>query len=347
MATKPAQARILLRTLLISLIATCAAAPALAHVRWFVEAGVAVEGFEPYSLTSPEVLIWIALATGIVGASVWLDTVLPDVRIVDSKTRHDFIEILRIFTGMSCLLTAYDGAIVAPHLDASGGFGTLLLWVQSIIGILLIANRFIRHVAIWMLLLHLGLAIKFGVIAALEYLIMPGIAVFLLINNLPTDALRVRWKPYSVSLLRIFTGISLITLGFSEKLLNAQMAETFLIVNNWNFLALIGLDWFSDRLFVLSAGVVEVVFGVILVLGTTTRLNVLAFSATLLASNVIFLVEGNREAALLEFIGHIPIMGVALILLLLGYGQTLRITNLLPHARVNTRTRTIRVPEEA
>lgn len=335
------------RALVLSLLATCAAAPALAHVRWFVEQGVAVENFQPYSLTSPEVLVWIALATAIVAASVWLDTILPEVRIAGSKTRHDFIELLRIFTGMSCLLTAYDGAIIAPHLEASGTFGTILLALQSVSGILLIANRFIRHVAIWLLLLHLGLAIKFGIVAALEYFIMPGIAVFLLINNLPTEALRERWKPYSVSLLRIFTGISLITLGVSEKLLNPQMAEAFLRTNDWNFVALIGFDWFTDRLFVLSAGMVEVIFGVILVLGTTTRLNVLAFSAALLASNIIFLIEGNREAALLEFIGHIPIMGVALVLLLLGYGQTLRVTNLLPGARRNTTLRTYRVPEEA
>jgi len=332
-----------------AIVATLAltAVPALAHVRWFVEAGVEVENYVPFSLTETAVQIWIGLALVIIAASVWLDTVLPEVRIVDTKTRHDFIEILRIFTGMSLLLTAYDGAIIAPHLEAFSPFGTTLLILQSVIGILLIANRFIRHVAIWMILMHLGVAVKFGLLAAAEYLIMPAIAVFLMINNLPTEALKARWKPYSISLLRILTGISLITLGVSEKLVNAQMAETFLITQNWNFLSALGLGWFSDRLFVLSAGVVEVIFGVLLVLGTTTRLVMLAFSVVLAASNVLFLIDGNKEAALLEFVGHMPVIGVALILLLLGYGQTLRITNLLPSARVNTETRTYRVPGDA
>jgi len=303
--------------------------------------------FEPYSLTDPEVLIWLVLALGIVAASLWLDTRLPEVRIAASKTRHDFIELLRILTGMSFLLTAYDGAIIAPNLDASGTFGSVLLAVQALIGLLLIANRFVRHAAIWMLLLHLGLAVKFGFLSFFEYLIVPAAAVFLLINNLPTEALREAYKPYSVALMRVLAGISLITMGVSEKLVNAQMAEAFLVTQNWNFLYALGITWFPDRLFVLSAGMVEVIFGVLLVLGTTTRLTVAALSLVLFASNVLFLIEGNQEAALLEFIGHMPVIGVALVLLLLGYGQRLRVTDLLPDRQINRNVRILRVPEDA
>lgn len=317
---------------------------ASAHVRWFVESDATVATFQPYSITDPEVLAWIAIATALIGLSIFLEMRLPTLRIVDSKTRHDFIELLRVFTGMSMLLTAYEGAIVAPHLVAFGAFGMVLLFSQAAIGILLIANRAILHAAILMILLHLGLAIKFGVVAALEYLIMVAIAVFLLINNLPTAELRERYKPYSVDLLRILTGVSLITLGISEKLVGAMMAESFLAFYEWNFMQSIGFEFFTDRLFVLSAGVIEVVFGIILVLGTTTRLNVLAFSIVLFASNVLFLIQGENEAALVEFVGHMPVIGVALILLLLGYGQTLKITNLLPDRRVNASVRTVRVP---
>ena len=317
-----------------------------AHVRWFVDASATVETFEPYAPTDTAVLVWVVVALLLIGASVALDMSLPNVRIVDTKTRHDFIEILRVFTGMSMLLTAYEGAVTAPHLIAFGPFGTVLLFAQAGIGILLIANRFVRHAAILMILLHLGLAIKFGVLAAFEYLIMVGIAVFLLINNLPTVALRERFKPYSVDLLRILTGISLITLGFSEKLFGAMMAESFLALYQWNFMQALGFEFFTDRLFVLSAGVIEVVFGVILVLGTTTQLNVLAFSVVLFSSNVLFLIQGNNEAAMVEFIGHMPVIGVALILLLLGAGQRLKVTNFLPQRRVNTDTKTVSVPAD-
>ena len=317
-----------------------------AHVRWFVDASATVETFEPYSITDTAVLVWMAVALALISVSIALDMRLPNVRIVDTKTRHDFIEILRVFTGMSMLLTAYEGAVVAPHLIAFGTFGMVLLFLQAGIGILLIANRFVRHAAILMILLHLGLAIKFGLLAAFEYLIMVAIAVFLLINNLPTAELRERFKPYSVDLLRILTGISLITLGFSEKLFGAMMAESFLAQYRWNFMQALGLEFFTDRLFALSAGVIEVVFGIILVLGTTTRLNVLAFSIVLFSSNVLFLIQGENEAAMVEFIGHMPVIGVALILLLLGAGQRLKVTNFLPQRRVNNATKTVSVPAD-
>ena len=317
-----------------------------AHVRWFVDASATVETFEPYSITDTAVLVWMAVALALISVSIALDMRLPNVRIVDTKTRHDFIEILRVFTGMSMLLTAYEGAVVAPHLIAFGTFGMVLLFLQAGIGILLIANRFVRHAAILMILLHLGLAIKFGLLAAFEYLIMVAIAVFLLINNLPTAELRERFKPYSVDLLRILTGISLITLGFSEKLFGAMMAESFLAQYRWNFMQALGLEFFTDRLFALSAGVIEVVFGIILVLGTTTRLNVLAFSVVLFSSNVLFLIQGENEAAMVEFIGHMPVSGVALILLLLGAGQRLKVTNFLPQRRVNNATKTVSVPAD-
>ena len=328
------------------LFAVACAGTAAAHVRWFVDGSATVQSFQPYSLTDIEVLVWAALALMLVSTSVWLDAKLPNIRIVDTKTRHDFIEILRVFTGMSMLLTAYEGAVVAPHLVAFGTFGMVLLFGQAAIGILLIANRAVRHAAILMTLLHLGLAIKFGLLAAAEYLIMVAIAVFLLINNLPTAELRERFKPYSVDLLRILTGISLITLGISEKLVGAMMAESFLAFYEWNFMQALGFGFFTDRLFVLSAGVIEVVFGVIMVLGTTTRLNVLAFSIVLFASNVLFLIQGQNEAAMVEFVGHMPVIGVALILLLLGSGQRLKVTNFIPVLIVNSDIRTVRVPRD-
>jgi uncharacterized membrane protein YphA (DoxX/SURF4 family) len=333
-------------SLLALVLVMLAGADAAAHVRWFVDPSAKVETFEPYRLTDAAVLVWIAVALLLIGASVALDMRLPNVRIVDTKTRHDFIELLRVFTGMAMLLTAYEGAIIAPHLIAYGPFGTVLLFAQAGIGILLIANRFVRHAAILMMLLHMGVAIKFGLLAAFEYLIMVAIAVFLLINNLSTAELRERFKPYSVDLLRILTGISLITLGFSEKLVGAMMAENFLALYEWNFMQTLGLEFFTDRLFVLSAGVIEVVFGVILVLGTTTRLNVLALSVVLFASNVLFLIQGENEAAMVEFIGHMPVIGVAVILLLLGSGQRLKITNFLPQRRVNTATKTMSLPAD-
>ncbi len=300
---------------------------AQAHVRWFVDPNSPeIATFEPYTLFDPAVLIWIAIATVLIGTAIFLDSRLPTVPVANTKIRHDVMELMRILTGISFLLTAYDGALVAPHLQAQGGFGLFLVFLQAGIGILLLSNHFLHHAAILMLILFMGMMIQFGVVRSFEYVNVVGIALFLLFNYFPTDELRAKLKPYSVDMLRIFTGLSLIMLGISEKLHGAALGQAYLSEYQWNFMKLLGFDWFSDRLFVLSAGVMEVVFGIILVLGVVTRLNILVVAGLMLISNAVFILQNEQDEALKELIGHLPIIATALILLLLGYGQRLKIT---------------------
>lgn len=319
-------------TLTMCMIGTGAAA----HVNWFVERGA--EPLASFNVSDPIFMIWLCLAFMMVLFSVWLDGKLPTLRIADTKLRHDFMEILRVFTGMSFLLTAYEGSLVAPHKVADGTFGFLLVITQAVIGIMLIANRWIKVAAISMLALHAGVAVKFGILPALEYAIIIGIACFLLLNSIEDEKRRELFKPYSVDVLRIWTGISLVALAFGEKLAPSSLGQVFVAQYQWNFLQALGFTFFDDRLFVLSAGMVEAVIGIVLILGTTVRLAVLALSVMMAISNVVFILQGNNEAALVEFIGHMPIIGIALLLLLLGYGQRLKITDafLSPRARLKS-----------
>lgn len=298
---------------------------ATAHVRWFVEGDNAAPAV-PYTLSDPAVWIWALIAVALVAIAVVLDTKLPALAVPDSKIRHDVMELMRLLTGMSLLLTAYEGSLIAPHLLASGGFGLALVLLQAGIGLLLLSNHALHHAAILLLLLFLGMSIHFGFGLAVEYFNIVGIALFILFNALPDPALRDRLKPYSVDVLRIFTGLSLIILGIAEKLHPAALGQAFIADYAWNFMLLLGFDWFDDRLFVLSAGVMEVVFGTILVLGVVTRLNILAVAVLMLTSNIVFLIEGRNEEALVELIGHLPIIATALVLLVLGSGQRLKVT---------------------
>ncbi|MEM0899962.1 MAG: hypothetical protein AAGI92_08450 [Pseudomonadota bacterium] len=304
------------------------ALPAAAHVRWFVdENDPNIQIVESFSIIEPLVLIWIAIAIAAISASVFLDTKLPKIQVVDSRTRHDVMEFVRIFVGMSFLLTAYEGALLAPHLSAIGVFGGFLVIMQAFIGVILIANRFLQHAAILMFLLFFGTVIKFGFLGALEYSNIVGIGLFILFNNFKDETLIARFKPYSVPALRIFTGVALVALAFGEKLYGAFLGNAFIANFGWNFMPAIGLDWFDDRTFILAAGVVEATFGIILILGTTTRLTILALSILMAASNIAFIVQGYRDEAMVEFIGHLPVIATALLLLFLGYGQRLKVTN--------------------
>ena len=298
---------------------------AAAHVNWFVESEA--EPLANFNVTDPIFLAWLCLAFMMVVFSVWLDGKLPTLHVAETKLRHDFMEILRVFTGMSFLLTAYEGSLVAPHKVADGSFGLVLVVMQAIIGIMLIANRWIKTAAVLMLVLHAGVAMKFGLFPALEYAIIIGIAFFLLLNSIEDEARRDLLKPYSVDALRIWTGISLVALAVGEKLAPSALGQVFVAQYQWNFMQALGFNFFDDRMFVLSAGMVEAVIGIVLILGTTVRLAVLALSVMMAVSNIVFILQGNNEAALVEFIGHMPIIGIALLLLLLGYGQRLKVTD--------------------
>lgn len=316
---------------------------AAAHVNWFVEGDA--EPLANFEVTDPIFLIWLCLAVLMVLCSVWLDGKLPTPRVAQTKLRHDFMEILRVFTGMSFLLTAYEGALVAPHKVADGTFGLVLVVMQAVIGIMLIANRWIKVAALLMLILHVGVAVKFGVLPALEYAIIVGIAFFLLLNTIEDEARRDLLKPYSVDALRIWTGISLVALAVGEKLAPSALGQVFVAEYQWNFMQALGVTSFDDRMFVLSAGMVEAVIGIVLILGTTVRLAVLTLSIMMAVSNIVFIVQGNNEAALTEFIGHMPIIGTALLLLLLGYGQRLKITDAFSTRRSTSSKRADHLPD--
>lgn len=313
---------------LLSLGALFLAQTAAAHVRWFVDANdPAISSFATYSITDLPVLIWIGIGACLVSIAIFLDGRLPVVPIINSKLRHDAMELLRVFTGMSLLLTAYTGELIAPHLSAYGGFGTALVFLQAAIGIMLISNHLVHHAAILLIVLWLGAMLQFGFMGVFEYVNIIGISLFLLFNYIPNAELRDRLKPYSVDMLRIFTGIALVTLGITEKLYGAVLGQAFIANYAWNFMPALGFEWYTDQLFVLSAGAMEVTFGIIMILGVITRLNTLVIAGFMLTSNIVFLLTNQNENALLELVGHMPIIASAVILLLLGYGQRIKLRN--------------------
>ena len=317
-----------LPTALTAVILSAISSGASAHVRWFVDSNDPnLTQFPSYGITDGPVLAWVGIGIVLVAIAIFLDGRLPSPPIIPSKFRHDAMELLRVFTGISFLLTAYGGALLAPHLVAAGGFGVALLFLQAIIGIILISNHLIHHAALLMILLFLGTMVQFGFVGAFEYVNVVGIALFLYFNHAPNEEVRAKLKPYSVDVLRIFTGIALITLGVTEKLTGAMLGQSFVANFGWNFMPVLGFEWYTDQLFVLSAGAMEVIFGIIMVTGAITRLNTFVIAAFMLTSNVVFLLTGENENALLELVGHMPIIATAVILLLLGYGQRLKVMN--------------------
>jgi len=309
---------------------TLVPAGAQAHVKWFVSTGYALPAdVERFSLAEPAVQLWFGISLCLVACSLWLDSRLPKLPQPRGRLRQLAIASLQVLTGISLLLDTMTGSVIAPHYAGEGLAFLALLALQGITGCLLLFPARVFPAALCLLALYAGLMVWQGALEVIEYLNIAGISCFLAFTHHPNAELRAKLQPWSVPVLRISTGIALMVLAFSEKLLRPDYAETFVQTYMWNFMYNTGVTFYTDRLFVLSAGTIEAVLGLILILGTTTRLNILVISAFMLTSNLAFFLQGNLYEALTEIIGHLPIIATAIICVFFGAGQHLRASALL------------------
>ena len=306
---------------LVCLLGLCTAvvAPpvALAHEKWFVDAS-------NYPLRWELVFSWpVALAlvaAGLaLGGLVLLSRVVRDphwpnpvwLRPVNSSVQA----VVGIQTAISLVYMTVRGWLLAPTLSVTGQWwGYVLLVVQ-----LFVAFTFVTG---WLTRVGGGVLIGLVVAAfalfppdrAAEQLLFAGIGAFFLIQGrglfAPTGKLSRRWAEYwsrysrvALPVMRVFTGLSILWLAFSEKLLNPQLALAFLESRpEFNFVQLLGFGWFTNELFVYAAAAVEATVGVLLIAGVLPRIVIL-----------FMWVPFNIAIPFLppeELLGHLPILAV-------------------------------------
>src|SRR5438552_18538769 len=116
--------------------------------------------------------------------------------------------------------------------------------------------------------------------------------------------------PYAVPVLRVSLGIELTVDAFTEKLWNIPMGLAFLSEHHFNFFPYIGLPNIDDTKFLLIAGTIELIVGLMLIAGTYVRLII-----------VLTLIPFNLTLPFLwwrELVGHLPTYGFLALLLLWG-----------------------------
>lgn len=309
-------------------------AVAMAHVKWFVGQS-ASPGVLQFSLIDPTVQIGTMLLLTALLVAISLDRrmVGPPQDVIDFGDQHrdKILYLFQLLVGISLLVTAFSGAIIAPHLDEIGGKMLVLRLVEVSAAIMLISNFFVVTAALLLVVMLVGCSQIFGIITLMEYLHLLGIALFLALMRIPEHYRLAQYRDWALPLLRVFTGVALITLAFTEKLLNPEMAMRFLSEHNMNFMQQLGIDGFSDYLFVLSAGMAEMLFGLILLLGVVTRINIMALACFLITSNCYFFVVGNNDLAITELFGHMPLFAAAIIFIIYGAGDKLKLNR----ARIN------------
>lgn len=289
----------------------------LAHEAWFTE----VRPPYDWSFTTQAITL-LLLGGAFTVAALWrlLAARLPQPEIGLLRPLGRLIpwipRLLAIHAGVSLLAQASRGTYLAPALDLpDGGFGTTLAVVEGLTGVWLITGFRIRLAAALLVAAGpLGM-IGYGVIPVLERVDLLGIALFLAILP-PEDSPGGAVQPEPATLarallaLRVLVGTALIVLAFTEKLARPALGVAFLArFPAFNVLDAVGLD-VSDVAFIRVAGAVELLFGLLIISGAMPQLAVIAagipFNATL------FFLGPS------ELIGHLPVYGAMLALLVYG-----------------------------
>ena len=234
--------------------------------------------------------------------------------------------LLAVQAAIGLVAAAAEPALFAPNMALPvNALGLFLAAVQ--VGV---AFTFISGIGDWLgaiVLISLGpigflLFPPFDVLDAIHF---AGIgAAILVIGRTAVDASHVRpwfarrgraWPPRAIAMLRILAGLALLAPALSEKVWNPELGATFLAqYPHFNVpRTLLGLDWYTDDLFVLTIGVVEGAIGILLASGLLTRVVILGMFVPF-HLGVPFL-----PAA--EYLGHIPVFAIMYVLLVHSHGS--------------------------
>ena len=303
--------------LLTGVLLLVGAGPATAHQRWFTEntpGGDWAFFFSPLPLAAAAGVVLVTVLWRLAAGRL----PRPEIGLLRPLGRlAPFIpRLLAIHLGVSLLVFSVTGAFLTPSLplhDVPGGVFAGV--VQAAIGIWLITGVRLRSAALGVALLGPPALLAAGPVAVLETAGLLGIACFLAVLP-PSDGTfgRVDATPErlraALLLLRVGVAVALVTLAFSEKFTNPEMARATLEgYPQLNVLSAVGLDVPVDT-FIVVAGAVELLFGLLVLSGAMPQVAVLV---AMVPFNATLLIFGTTEV-----IGHLPVYGVFLTLLVYG-----------------------------
>ena len=293
-------------------------APAYAHVKWFVED--AELDVEPFRLTDPAVLVWLGVIVVVTGVGIVLErrAVVGWVQHLAHDTRwHRVAEaVFRVLVAGWLIYSAGTGTVFVPVFATDGVLGAVSIVWQVVLALVVLSYRWDRVASVLLVGLYIVASATYGWLDVLEHAFVLGIAAWLGLGGSLRNAAHPT-ADWAIPALRVATGVSLIVLGLQEKLLHPELSLAFLDTHPWNFMQALGFEWFTNQLFVLSAGMTELLFGWIFVLGVVTRLNTLVLAVFFITTIIVL---GPQELT-----GHLPLFAIVALLLVHGSGNQLRV----------------------
>jgi hypothetical protein len=300
---------------------------ALAHVKWF-------EDPSPYPLRADLILsgrtaVFLAASALAITGMYLLQRLLgsphwPEIGFL-RKMAIGAPTLLAVQAAIGLVHAAVGPALFAPNLMLPrDALGYALGAVQ-----ILIAFSFVTGIGDWigaiaLILLGPIAFLRFPLFDVLDQFYWAGIGVaILVIGRFAVEAAQARpwfrerspaWSARAVAALRIIAGAAIVAPALSEKIWNPDLGAAFLANRpHFNIMrTFLGLEWFTDDLFVMAVGVTEGIIGVLLASGLLTRVVILGMFVPFNAG-VPFLPPE-------ELLGHIPIFGVMYFLLVHSSG---------------------------
>lgn len=293
-----------------------------AHTRWFANGSL-----QPYTTNEPTALylsVWTFIIIFITLVAVYLEKKRWfDFAFLNPQKPHVFERAASTFVmvvGAFFIIAGTHEYLFSPNLTLEAGIPMWLIVLQILVGLAFLLGIASRVGGLILAGMWASLFFYAGWVSALEdiWVLSTGLFIALMGNDYFSitsfsflRSVMAPFKRYGLSLLRLGTGITLMVLGLTEKILAPEFGINFLQQYDWNFMRLLGIEY-SDYLFTLSAGSVEFLFGLIFVLGVVTRLNALV--AAIVFSIPLFILGP------IELAGHLPHFAAIVLLLLFGNG---------------------------
>ena len=297
----------------------------LAHETWLTHDDAGVDWdffFEGLTLALLGAAVLVTLAVR-VAARRW-----PGVDVPVLARMAPFMPFaVRLHLAVSLIGLVSLGYYLSPAMDLEADVAGILLGAVMVVVAVAMVIGFQVRAAAWLLIAAgpLGM-LEFGVSPVIQRIDVLGPAVFLLLAgagrwSAEFELGRVRDpSPESIAravwALRVFAGVALIVVAFVEKLGQPDLALDFLADHpQFNVAEQVGIGM-SDLEFARVAGAIEVLFGLLLISGALPQAIVLIAGIPFNATLWFF---GN-----LELVGHLPVYGTMLVLLVYGSDPRLR-----------------------
>lgn len=299
---------------------------ASAHVKWFVDSENIIATSHQtnpfYSWGSTEVLAW----SGIVLVTVFVFSVIdghiktPNKLLSFGLTHEKSISrIAQIVLGLFLVSVSFLWKIVIiPEMHVATVTTTILEYIQIAIGLMYIFNIKPQIASLGLIALTVSASFSGeGFITILENAILISLAAYFYIIHAREDSrISLLFKKHAVEIVRIGTGISLITLAFTEKFLYPELSLQFLQIHHWNFMQPL-FPWFTNELFVLSTGFAEMIFGILFIMGYITRATTILIAVFFGLSVTTMLIQFHAWE-----VEDLVVYAAAILFIFFGHGRT-------------------------